>query len=161
MLLLLHENKWEEDKAVNRYFDGENVRFAAIRDMIKGRPPCTKETLCPVCLEQPVVYVTSCQHGCCKMCWQQHIASALDQQKAFIRCIDHECPMLLLHSFLKFLGIDLKKYIRCLSREYVSETKSLKFCPGVDCEYCFQDLTLVSKNVVCKCGTRFCFRCGK
>jgi ariadne-1 len=55
----------------------------------------------------------------------------------------------------------MKQYIHNLSAEYVSYNKSLRYCPGVDCEYCFQDLSLVSKNVACKCGTRFCFKCGR
>ena len=28
---------------------------------------------------------------------------------------------------------DSKQYLRCLSLSYVSSTKTLRFCPGVDC----------------------------
>jgi len=46
-----------------------------------------------------------------------------------------------------------------MAKKYTESSKSLKYCPGVDCIYAIQNNNYSSDIVECKCGIKFCFKC--
>lgn len=162
VLVLLYHHKWDEAICIERYFNGNNSLYEELkRRKEAGLKKLHQVERCPVCLEEDVLIQAYCEHSCCRSCWATHIQSAVAQLKPIVGCVDYECKLPLLHSFVLDQQADPKQYLRCISLSYVASTKTMRFCPGVDCEFCFQDLSMTAKNVVCRCGTRFCFKCGK
>lgn len=81
----------------------------------------------------------------------------------FIDCMKDKCKQRLPYSFIKANTYDKQAifmaYKNALSRRFIEESQSITWCPGTDCNYCVQVTDISSKDVHCKCGLVFCFRC--
>jgi len=43
---------------------------------------------------------------------------------------------------------------------YADNSKSLRWCPGLDCEYAAEVASLAARAIECQCGWMYCFKCG-
>lgn len=134
VLILLYNNKWDDGTCMDRYFNGDSSLYEELKRLKAiGIHKSQESKLCPVCLEMDMLIQSYCGHSCCRRCWIAHIQTTTSELKPVVSCIDHSCRIPLLHSFVMEQQPDSKQYLRCLSLSYVSSTKTLRFCPGVDC----------------------------
>lgn len=54
---------------------------------------------------------------------------------------------------------DEKEFNVLLCRNFVETSKYLAYCTGVDCNKIIQPKSTSMKEVMCSCGTKFCFSC--
>lgn len=63
--------------------------------------------------------------------------------------------------FLKYLkGDGLVTYMKWHCKSFTDDNKSVRWCPYKGCDYCIEFQDFGSKDVLCKCGNSFCFKCG-
>lgn len=80
-------------------------------------------------------------------------------------CGRHQRPPALRQAELTDLS---SRYRELLNRSYVDDDPSLRWCPHPGCEYavrCYgvtqKSLDTLIPTVVCACGNKFCFGCGR
>lgn len=56
---------------------------------------------------------------------------------------------------------DLRTYKKWNYKSYTDDNKSVRWCPYKGCDYCIEFFDFGGiKDVLCKCGNSFCFKCG-
>lgn len=70
------------------------------------------------------------------------------------------------HSFFINIFKDsplLKKYQRWLCLSFTNDNKDVKWCPNTGCDYAVNKISdlILNQDIMCICGTSFCFMCGR
>lgn len=55
----------------------------------------------------------------------------------------------------------LARYKHLIAEAYVQDNTNVRWCPGKGCDKAVRVHLLKDKEVKCKCGTKFCFSCGR
>jgi ariadne-1 len=62
----------------------------------------------------------------------------------------------------KYIETDkLPQYHKKMARAYTDTSKSLRWCPAVNCQYGADLLSFRARAVECRCGWVYCFKCGQ
>ncbi|KAM9365042.1 LOW QUALITY PROTEIN: cullin-9 [Pholidichthys leucotaenia] len=168
--LLVH-CRWNVDLLVQRYSDDPDTLMlaAGIRSR-NPEPPPSPAAVCPVCLSPRTVDVEtvpslSCNHYCCKSCWQEYLTSRIEQNLIMTcNCPITDCQAQPTSSFFLSVLTDkdtVAKYENALLRGYVESCSNLTWCtnPQVcDRILCKDD---VGAMATCsKCLWSSCFSCN-
>jgi len=124
---------------------------------------------CTICLNDTKVSKMTripCGHLFCNECWIEYIKTKIyDGAVTEIFCAAKGCKTQMDEvTIVKLIGktSELKdKYYHLVSQAYVRDNKNIRWCPGKDCENAIRVQLLKDKEVVCACGTKFCFGCGE
>ena len=55
-----------------------------------------------------------------------------------------------------------QKYLTWHCKQFTDHNKSIKWCPQKGCSYIIEKSEYCNNNIVeCRCGNRFCFKCGQ
>lgn len=71
-------------------------------------------------------------------------------------CLQDRCLYKLPFSFI---DKETDKYRTLLCKKFVEFSSEYALCTAVDCSYIIRSGDCQTKQVTCKCGHRFCFRC--
>jgi ariadne-1 len=89
----------------------------------------------------------------------------MDGHVTEITCPAKGCKIIIEEGSIKRLlenDVELKnKYSRLVYQAYVKDNKNIRWCPGKGCENAIRVQLRKEKEVVCSCGTKFCFGCGE
>lgn len=55
----------------------------------------------------------------------------------------------------------LTRYKHLIAEAYVQDNANVRWCPGKGCDKAVRVQLLKDKEIVCSCGTKFCFSCGR
>ncbi|KAK2959106.1 putative E3 ubiquitin-protein ligase dbl4 [Blattamonas nauphoetae] len=168
---ILMQFMWKKDRLMDEYFKDVDKFGIAY-----GIVPRAEETLgtddsemttCPICYEdyplRDMIHLI-CNHVFCRPCFTGHVINAFEQGHTCIstRCPMDGCNLIIPQSlFESFLNIsDATKYHHYWQANYIESMHDLSYCTRPDCLYVAQKKQLIN-DVVCPCGTRYCFRCHR
>ncbi|XP_068182700.1 cullin-9 isoform X2 [Antennarius striatus] len=168
--LLIH-CKWNVDLLVQRFIDDpETLITAAGLKLHNPQAPPSPASSCPVCLnsrsaDTKPVPLLSCQHYCCRSCWQEYLTARIEQNLVMnCNCPITDCPAqptsLFFLNVLKDKDI-VTKYESALLRGYVECCSNLTWCTnpqGCDRIICKEN---VGSTGTCSwCCWSSCFSCS-
>ncbi|KAH8318390.1 hypothetical protein KR074_002827 [Drosophila pseudoananassae] len=177
--ILLNQFKWDKEKLLEKYFDGNIEEFfkdahvinpfnkapEAIRQKTT-RSQCEECEICFSLLPPDLMTGLECAHRFCLSCWREYlttkiVAEGLGQT---ISCAAHGCDILVDDVTVTKLVQDARvrvKYQQLITNSFVECNQLLRWCPSVDCTYAVKVPYAESRRVLCKCGHVFCFACGE
>jgi len=85
-----------------------------------------------------------CKHTFCTNCWTDYLIEKVRSgpQGIEARCMQVGCNVKVGHSvFEKILATtpkDKETYWKWLCKSYTDDNNSIKWCPEIGCEYCFE-----------------------
>ncbi|KAI5695730.1 hypothetical protein M8J76_005747 [Diaphorina citri] len=182
--ILLNHFKWDKEKLMERYYDGDQEQLFAearvINPLVKNSQPstsskskvpkrCPNTEECEICFtNMPSTLMTGleCSHRFCTQCWCEYLTTKIIQEGMgqTIACAAHGCNILVDDGTVMRLVRDPKvklKYQHLITNSFVECNRLLRWCPSPDCNNAIKVQHVEARPVVCKCGHRFCFACGE
>uniref|UniRef100_A0A1I7UFF8 RBR-type E3 ubiquitin transferase n=1 Tax=Caenorhabditis tropicalis TaxID=1561998 RepID=A0A1I7UFF8_9PELO len=163
--LLLQKHKWNKDSLTDKFYESPDRITFLIESNVHPKecvPVETGEGDCDICCETTELVGLSCNHRCCKECWNSYLTEKIKEGQSEIECMDSRCKLLLddekVEEFLTDSSI-IATFHRLILNKYVSSNVFLKWCPGVDCGKAVKSTHCDPHLVTCTCGTGFCFYC--
>uniref|UniRef100_A0A8D8YH36 RBR-type E3 ubiquitin transferase n=1 Tax=Cacopsylla melanoneura TaxID=428564 RepID=A0A8D8YH36_9HEMI len=188
--ILLNHFKWDKEKLMERYYDGDQEQLFAEARVInplaarsiqpsttasmsskakvsRKCPPNSEE--CEICFTQiPLNLMTGleCNHLFCTQCWCEYLTTKImaEGMGQTIACAAHGCNILVDDATVMRLVRDPKvklKYQHLITNSFVECNRLLRWCPSPDCNNAVKVQHVEPHPVTCKCGHRFCFACGE
>lgn len=185
--ILLNHFKWDKEKLMERYYDGDQEQLFAearvINPLVKHtcqpstsssrskvpklRSSSTEE--CEICfMPTAASHMTGleCSHRFCTECWCHYLTTKIIQEGMgqTIACAAHGCNILVDDVSVMRLVRDPKvklKYQHLITNSFVECNRLLRWCPSPDCNNALKVQHVEARPVQCKCGHRFCFACGE
>ncbi|KAI4134274.1 MAG: hypothetical protein LQ347_001657 [Umbilicaria vellea] len=174
--ILLRHLRWNQERLIEFYMDKpEIILETAGLGPDSAEPPKTRKVegfVCEICCEDEAgleTYAMKCGHRYCIDCYRQYLATKIkdEGEAARIQCPTAGCNRIV---DSKSLGLLVAKEVKdryqvLLTRTYVDDKESLKWCPAPNCEYAVEcsvkkrDLMKMVPTVSCACKHRFCFGC--
>lgn len=162
---------WNKENAVQRYFTEQEKIFKEAKlprpEDLKSMADLPAKIDCTICFDtckKSDVDALPCGHVFCKPCWRDYLmGQVLREGTARITCPAHNCHLSMDELSVLRLMDDQdgkKMYTKLAAKAFVRELKSLRWCPGSDCEYALKAEIMLPREVECKCGLKFCFQCG-
>lgn len=173
---LLTYMKWNVDRLIDRYYGGEAEQIfkdggIADPNRVQKKKSKSKSTIeeCSICMtEYPISEFISlpCDHLFCGDCWRQylHVQIMSEGKSRAISCMAKGCKMQVDEVTMQKLVSDTKildRYAQLCAEAYVQDNPNVRWCPGKGCNRIVRVQLLKDKEVVCECGTKFCFGCGR
>lgn len=184
--ILLNHFKWDKEKLMERYYDGDQDRLFTEAHVISphrrldlgARPKkmtrsataaASSETMCEICcVPVPGADMTGleCGHKFCAPCWTDYLTSKIvnEGMGQTISCAAYGCDILVDDATVMSLVTDKKvklKYQQLITNSFVECNRLLRWCPAPDCGHAVKVQYFDTKPVTCKCGHTFCFACGE
>lgn len=177
--ILLNHFKWDKEKLMERYFDGNEEKFFRDAHVINpfnkpnsiNIPKFSKSGTeeCEICFSLfPPSMMTGleCGHRFCKPCWGEYLTTKIMEEGVgqSIACAAHGCDILVDDVRVMDLVPDSRvkvKYQHLITNSFVECNRLLRWCPSADCTYAVKVSYVDARPVVCKCGHTFCFDCGE
>eukprot|EP00029_Vermamoeba_vermiformis_P000961 TRINITY_DN1112_c0_g1_i1.p1 TRINITY_DN1112_c0_g1~~TRINITY_DN1112_c0_g1_i1.p1 ORF type:complete len:525 (-),score=178.59 TRINITY_DN1112_c0_g1_i1:119-1537(-) len=174
---LLTHMKWNSDRLIERYYDGEAERIFKEAGIVNPHARTNtnakkvdkkKDLECTICfMDYPASEMTDlpCNHVFCNDCWGTYLTlKIMDEGKAkYIPCPAKNCHINVDEVTVSKLISDPNvrdKYNKMIAQAFVEDNKNVRWCPGRGCQNAVKVKLLKEKEVVCSCGTKFCFGCG-
>uniref|UniRef100_A0A1L8DSV2 RBR-type E3 ubiquitin transferase n=1 Tax=Nyssomyia neivai TaxID=330878 RepID=A0A1L8DSV2_9DIPT len=177
--ILLNHFKWDKEKLMERYYDGDQEKFFRDAHVInpfnkpntvnkpKVKRSGTEE--CEVCFSQfPPSMMTGleCGHRFCTTCWNEYLTTKIMEEGLgqSIACAAHGCDILVDDETVMRLVSDSRvklKYQHLITNSFVECNRLLRWCPSADCTYAVKVTYVDPRPVCCKCKHVFCFECGE
>ena len=120
---------------------------------------------CCYCEAEPheIVEMSDCGHRLCIDCFGDYCKTKLDAGKEVVntKCPDQKCGNLVPERIFKQLLSfeDFAKFKKFFANSFVETNTRMKWCPGNDCSMVFESKLGEVVDIVCDCGTSFCFGC--
>lgn len=185
--ILLNHFKWDKEKLMERYWDGDQDKLFADAHVISpyrkvgvkpstskkpsrsGSQLVTQEATCEVCfLSIPASMMTGieCGHKFCTQCWTAYLTMKImdEGMGQTISCAAHGCDILVDDATVMKLITDPRvklKYQHLITNSFVECNKLMRWCPAPDCGNAIKVTYNDCKPVNCSCGHTFCFACGE
>lgn len=168
---LLNEDWWNDTDAVRSkagLIDSQSVPSTSTGPSTSKSKKAAK-VQCQICFDSfspDAMCSASCAHVFCKNCYRAYVLVAIGNGPT---ALDLRCPMPECNAAVPVEVImevsdvqDQEKYARFALRSYVEDNDSLEWCPAPNCEHAAEshmDLAGEPLDVMCSCGTCFCFSC--
>jgi ariadne-1 len=127
-----------------------------------------EEMECPCCYNDfsgDLMYSLHCKHFLCKNCWKNYNEIAIKGGSNCLRlkCPSKDCNMVVTEKLLsKTVSNEFfEKYNNYLIKSFIDDDPNIKWCPNPKCEKVMLSNDYSVMNVLCDCGTVFCFQCGE
>mmetsp|Transcript_108527 Transcript_108527/g.305904 ORF Transcript_108527/g.305904 Transcript_108527/m.305904 type:complete len:510 (-) Transcript_108527:96-1625(-) len=181
--LLLRQHGWDV-AAFNECFfeDGAAMRRRAGVSEVDEPMAAPTEQLCGICFCETGVATLPCEQlpmkgaggggraerhpTYCQDCWRQYLSHAVQDGRA---SLDLRCPAPgcneavrpeVFRRLLNASGV-LERYERFVAESFVNDSGGrARWCPGERCGRAACEPPCESREVVCPCGTVWCFGCG-
>lgn len=166
-MLLLKAYGWSPDRMEQRYFeDPEKVCNDAF--VVLGGNSSVGQGTCSICFGDGELVSLACGHAFCKTCWNDRIQAMLGtvgDDVIDVLCMQQGCRCRVNHLLVKDVCKEdvYKRYMYFLCKNFIEHKKSYTFCPVDTCGRAIHyfDTSREEQEIVCKCGQRFCFECGR
>ena len=165
--LLLKAFNWSPDKLQDAYFtDAEELlkKEEIIPEKIIGED----EGCCNICFEEEELIGLNCGHNYCRDCWKERIKTMLDQVGGDIintNCMQKGCNCRITFKLVEEIGdpLLLKRFMYFIAKDFITHKKSYVFCPVDTCGRAIHyfDISREEVPIICTCGQKFCFKCGR
>ncbi|XP_074650298.1 E3 ubiquitin-protein ligase arih1-like [Tubulanus polymorphus] len=181
--ILLNHFRWDKEKLMERYWDGDQDKLFAEAHVISPYKKCKgstkklrtasassiQETMCEICyLNYSVSLMTGleCGHKFCTHCWAEYLTTKImhEGMGQTISCAAHGCDILVDDATVMKLITESKvklKYQHFITNSFVECNRLMRWCPAPDCGNAIKVAYYDAKPVTCLCGYTFCFSCGE
>lgn len=164
---LLSKYEWNPKEVVQKVIDGK-CKDLELLMRSKSRLPDDMEVTCPLCycdcLGKDIVSM-ECGHGFCLSCYSGYLQNELQigRECIFSTCPMQGCNIIISEELYQELlpSSMFRKYKRFVLRSYVEDNSKVKWCPAPGCEYAVEYPKHKARNILCRCGYAWCFKCGK
>ena len=182
LIIIARHYAWNQDRMQDWFNQQDQLKFvlglefnaalATKHPQINSSLPSQHGGYCQICyseIDASNSFALACQHTFCNECWTQYLSEKVRSGFHGISaaCMQTQCNMMVGHTkFDRFLAQspkDKEMYWKWLSKSFTDDNRNIKWCPNVQCEFCCErtDLARMLDEVVCECGTAFCFACGE
>ena len=174
-ILVMIYYEWNMDKLDNWYEDVDNNRVkAGIELSEKQIKQFEKEGVesfgdnCLTCFdeEKEKLFSLSCGHQFCEDCWTEYLKEKLKSPLGAlqVRCPQHNCTCIvgeeIYKKFIKDKNL-LEKLNKAIYKNFINRNEDFKQCPNPHCHYYSKSNMHSAREVKCKCGKTYCFKCSK
>ena len=167
--------EWNLDRLDNWYEDIDKNKVNAgielseqTKEKFKKQGVESYGNNCLTCFEEKNdgFYSLSCGHQFCSDCWEEYLKEKLKSPLGALqtRCPQYECTCIVGEEvFKKFIKdkILIEKLDKAINRNFINRNKDLRQCPNPKCHYYAKSTSHSEKEIKCKCGTTYCFKCSK
>jgi len=179
--MALRRYGWEASAFFDAFFeDGDRVRRAIGISEVGGPSGSASEPqLCGICFCDPGEVMLPCElwqlktiggaserhPSYCSDCWGQYLQHAVNEGKACLdlRCIAPGCNEAVRPStFCRLVsGDELERYERFATESLIDDSRGrARWCPGQNCGRAAPEPASGEREIICPCGTTWCFDCG-
>ena len=166
--------QWNLDKLDNWYEDtDQNKVNAGIELSEKMKEQFKKEGIesfgkqCLTCYEEnDNCFSLSCGHQFCGDCWSEYLKEKLKSPLGALqaKCPQEKCTCIVGEEiYKKFIkdNLLLEKLDKCIYKNFINRNEDFKQCPNPHCHYYAKSTMHSEREIICKCGTTYCFKCSK
>ena len=107
-----------------------------------------------------------CGHAFCKDCWHEYFKEKLKLGPTcvYAKCMQTKCPLSVNHTMWRWVlendETNLALYNKFHCKNFTDDNKNVQWCPAPGCDYAVWVTNLAHKDITCKCGKSFCFKCS-
>ena len=123
---------------------------------------------CLVCFEEKDdnFYCLSCGHQFCSGCWTEYLLEKLQSPLGAlqVKCQQEGCTCIVPEEiYRKFIKdkVLLEKLDKAISKNFINRNEDLRQCPNPHCHLYVKSNMHSAREIKCKCGTSYCFKCSK
>ena len=169
--ILLHRHDWNVTKVLEAWFaDEDRVRNSVglLREPLVRPVPNSETLACAIYFEDCPFSQTksaACGHLFCTDCWKMYVSTAIAESAACLtlKCPEPSCSAVIDEDMINRLANEKnkRKYDMYMLHSYVESNKSMRWCPGPDCEFAINldDSVEANSDVTCICYHSFCLNC--
>ena len=172
--LLLTNNRWDDERLIERYFDNcEKVCIEAGIDLLDVNVMNSKlesrnsvqPFLCKVCYDDASTegFSLGCGHTFCTGCYEGYLRNQVSEGPLCViaRCPEYKCNQVIPPSVFEacLTAADMSTYKCYVLRQFIESNKSYRYCPAPNCELVSQGCG--ETHIGCACGHQYCFHCAE
>ena len=167
--------EWKVDNLDNWY---EDIDKSRIKAGIELSPESKKSfqlegvisngDICLTCYDEKNdgFFSLSCGHQFCAECWTDYLKEKL---KNPLGCLSAKCqqsgctcvvPESVYRKFIKEQTL-LERLDKAIFKNFINRNDDLKQCPNPKCHFYSKSNIHSARDVNCRCGTTYCFKCSK
>lgn len=161
---------WDANRAQEEWF-GNAASFQEKTGLFDAPALLTNhQVTCQICFDSfflKSMHASMCSHYFCQACWEGYVSNAISEGPAALnlRCPLPDCKAAVPRTVVRRVSSDQEqqKLDQYELRSYVEDSKRLTWCPAPNCQHaveCMKDIGADEPlDVLCKCGSSFCFTC--
>ena len=123
---------------------------------------------CLICCEEKndKFFSLKCGHQFCPECWKEYLKEKIKTPLSALlaSCPQDGCTLKVYEKlYSKFLTDkpSLSKLDKAIYKNFINRNEDIKQCPNEKCKYYVKSTDHSAKEIVCPCGTFYCFKCLK
>ena len=167
--------KWNIDNLVNWYEDVDQNKVNAGIELSPKKIEEFKQKgiesfgdTCLVCYEEKNddFYSLSCGHQFCAACCEEYLTEKVKTPLGAlqVKCQQEGCTCIVPEEIYKKFIKDktlLEKLDKAISKNFINRNEDLRQCPNPHCHLYAKSNMHSAREIKCKCGTSYCFKCSK
>ncbi|EKE37676.1 zinc finger protein, putative [Entamoeba nuttalli P19] len=165
--ILLKRYGWSKDKLEEAYFENYD-KVCKENGIINEEIKECKEKTCPICYEEGRMISLNCGHYFCIKCWEERIKTMIESIGSNVvdcLCMEQGCTCKVNYEIIEKIGNKkiYERFMYFICKDFISHRKSYVFCPVDTCGRAIHyfDTSRNEVPIICKCGQKFCFKCGR
>ena len=168
--------KWNIDKLDEWYENIEENKAKSgielskiIEKKLKGKGIPSDGDTCLICEEKKTnnnFLSLNCNHQFCIECWEEYLKEKIKYplEALYVSCPQYGCTCIVYeYLYFKLLkdedSLEILKEI--IYKNFIDRNEDIKKCPNKRCHYYIKSNIHYARDINCKCGISFCFKCSK
>ena len=160
-------DNWYEDVDTNKSQSGIDLSNETKEKLEKEGIESNGNT-CLTCFEEKndTFFSLNCGHQFCGECWKEYLLEKLKNPLGclFAKCQQAGCTCIVPEDvYKKFITdkIQLEKLDKAIFKNFINRNEDFKQCPNPKCHFYVKSTMHSPREINCKCGTTYCFKCSK
>lgn len=174
-ILVMIYYKWDLDKLDNWYDSPEENKVKVgielsekTRKKLDKNIPSNRK-YCLICEEEEKnnnFRSLNCKHQFCINCWEEYLKEKLKYplEALYANCPQKGCTCKVYENFYSEILKDKNSKIKlekAKNKNFIDRNDDIKQCPNEKCNLYIKSNNHYPREIVCLCGTSFCYKCSK
>ena len=160
-------DNWYEDVDTNKSQSGIDLS-AETKEKLEKDGVISNGNECLTCCEEKndSFFSLVCGHQFCGECWKEYLKEKLKNPLGclFAKCQQSGCTCIVPEDIYKKFITDktlLEKLDKAIFKNFINRNEDFKQCPNPKCHFYAKSTMHSAREINCKCGTTYCFKCSK